>query len=160
MHKGQAGRPRTSTSETSSVGVLDAFTLSPQKSTSQSARETGGSRASLDRILQRAKWKVYILQILHTLNQNDPFKRIKFSEWYLVHDENDVNFVSQVMWSLLLMGLPQERGVQMSGEKKIGLQEALDLLQNLPSVMSDVQTDNFSDEEVPANNLLEFSLDS
>ncbi|GFX31509.1 hypothetical protein TNCV_1781051 [Trichonephila clavipes] len=40
------------------------------------------------------------------------------------------------------------------------LQDTLDLLHNLPSEISDVLTDDFSDEEVPANNLLEFSLDS
>ncbi|GFV35070.1 hypothetical protein TNCV_2304221 [Trichonephila clavipes] len=46
-------------------------------------------------------------------------------------------------------------------EKKAqSLQEALDLLQNLPSEISDVLTNDFSDEEVPANNLLECSLDS
>ncbi|GFY27238.1 hypothetical protein TNCV_2068591 [Trichonephila clavipes] len=45
-------------------------------------------------------------------------------------------------------------------KKKLSLQEALDLLQNLPSEISDVLTDDFSDEEVPANYLLKFSLDS
>ncbi|GFT69096.1 hypothetical protein TNCV_3904901 [Trichonephila clavipes] len=45
-------------------------------------------------------------------------------------------------------------------KKKISLQEALDLLQNLPSEISDVLTNDFSWEEVPANNLLEFLLDS
>ncbi|GFX41727.1 hypothetical protein TNCV_388401 [Trichonephila clavipes] len=47
-----------------------------------------------------------------------------------------------------------------SGEKKKqNLQEALDLLQNLPSQISDILTDAFSEEEIPANNLLEFSLE-
>ncbi|GFT94025.1 hypothetical protein TNCV_3219521 [Trichonephila clavipes] len=45
-------------------------------------------------------------------------------------------------------------------KKKFSLQEALDLLQNLPSEISDVLTDDFSDEEVPANNLLGLSSDS
>ncbi|GFX51972.1 uncharacterized protein TNCV_3063891 [Trichonephila clavipes] len=39
------------------------------------------------------------------------------------------------------------------------LQEALNSLQNVPSKISDVLADDFS-EEVPSNNLLEFSLDS
>ncbi|GFX82343.1 integrase catalytic domain-containing protein [Trichonephila clavipes] len=47
-----------------------------------------------------------------------------------------------------------------SGTKKLGLQEALDFLQNLPSEICDVLTDYFSDEEVPADHLLEISLDS
>ncbi|GFV00283.1 hypothetical protein TNCV_2117371 [Trichonephila clavipes] len=47
-----------------------------------------------------------------------------------------------------------------SGKKKLCLREALDLLQNLLSEINDVLTDDFSDEKVPANYLLEFSLDS
>ncbi|GFW11300.1 hypothetical protein TNCV_3808201 [Trichonephila clavipes] len=49
---------------------------------------------------------------------------------------------------------------EMSEKKELCLQEALDLLQNLPFEISDVLADDFSEEEVPANNLLEFSLDS
>ncbi|GFX62442.1 hypothetical protein TNCV_412841 [Trichonephila clavipes] len=45
----------------------------------------------------------------------------------------------------------------MARKKKLSLQEALDLLHNLPSEISGVLTDAFSEEEVPANNLLEFS---
>ncbi|GFX35110.1 hypothetical protein TNCV_2330501 [Trichonephila clavipes] len=45
-------------------------------------------------------------------------------------------------------------------KRKPRLQEALDLLQNLPSEISDALTDDFSDEEVTANNLLGFSIDS
>ncbi|GFU56837.1 hypothetical protein TNCV_2540071 [Trichonephila clavipes] len=43
---------------------------------------------------------------------------------------------------------------KMSGKKNLGLQEALDLLQHLSSEISDVLTNEFSDEELPANNLL------
>ncbi|GFT55005.1 hypothetical protein TNCV_2325191 [Trichonephila clavipes] len=46
---------------------------------------------------------------------------------------------------------------RMSGKKKSCLQETLDLLQNLLSEINDVLTDDFSDE-VPANYLLEFSI--
>ncbi|GFX57765.1 hypothetical protein TNCV_1495261 [Trichonephila clavipes] len=48
----------------------------------------------------------------------------------------------------------------MPGKKKISIQEALDLLQNLPSESSYALTDDSSEEKVPASNLLEFSLDS
>ncbi|GFX35749.1 hypothetical protein TNCV_745421 [Trichonephila clavipes] len=47
---------------------------------------------------------------------------------------------------------------QMSEKKKLCHQEALDLLQNLLSEINAVLTDDFSDEEVPENYLLEFSL--
>ncbi|GFW65172.1 transposable element Tc1 transposase [Trichonephila clavipes] len=47
--------------------------------------------------------------------------------------------------------------VQRSLEKrKLNLQEALNLLQKLPSEISDALTDYSSDEEVPENNLLGF----
>ncbi|GFW24214.1 hypothetical protein TNCV_1847731 [Trichonephila clavipes] len=47
-----------------------------------------------------------------------------------------------------------------SGIKKFSLQEALDLLQNLPPEISDVLTEDISEEEVRTNNLLKFSFDS
>ncbi|GFT28977.1 hypothetical protein TNCV_3586391 [Trichonephila clavipes] len=45
-------------------------------------------------------------------------------------------------------------------KKKPSLQEALDLLQNLPSESSDALTDDSSDEDDPANYQLEFSLNT
>ncbi|GFW91664.1 hypothetical protein TNCV_4500831 [Trichonephila clavipes] len=47
-----------------------------------------------------------------------------------------------------------------SEKKNLSLQETLDLLQNLPSEISDELTHDFSDEEVPTKTLQEFSLDS
>ncbi|GFW51047.1 uncharacterized protein TNCV_3593291 [Trichonephila clavipes] len=47
-----------------------------------------------------------------------------------------------------------------SRKKKLSLQEALDLLQNLPSKSSDALTDDSSVEDVPVNYPLEFSLNS
>ncbi|GFW47173.1 hypothetical protein TNCV_56261 [Trichonephila clavipes] len=47
-----------------------------------------------------------------------------------------------------------------SRKKKPSLQEALDLLQNLPSESIDALADDSSDEDVPANYLLEFPLNS
>ncbi|GFX30544.1 hypothetical protein TNCV_3461951 [Trichonephila clavipes] len=45
-------------------------------------------------------------------------------------------------------------------KKPPSLQEALDLLQNLPSESNDALTDDSSDEDVPTNYLLKFSLNS
>ncbi|GFX33964.1 hypothetical protein TNCV_911671 [Trichonephila clavipes] len=47
-----------------------------------------------------------------------------------------------------------EAYVRKSGKKKLSLQDGLNLLPNLPTDISDVLTDDFSDEEVPANNPL------
>ncbi|GFU00674.1 hypothetical protein TNCV_4818381 [Trichonephila clavipes] len=49
--------------------------------------------------------------------------------------------------------------LRVSGKRKIILQKALNLSQNLLSESSHALTDNSSDEEVPANYLLKFSLD-
>ncbi|GFW55559.1 hypothetical protein TNCV_119431 [Trichonephila clavipes] len=46
------------------------------------------------------------------------------------------------------------------GKKKFSFNEALDLLQNLPSESSDALIGDSSDEEVPANYVLDCSLDS
>ncbi|GFV06830.1 hypothetical protein TNCV_2331841 [Trichonephila clavipes] len=46
----------------------------------------------------------------------------------------------------------------MSRKKKPSLQEALDLLQTLPSESSDALTNDSSDKDVPANYLLKFSF--
>ncbi|GFT27246.1 hypothetical protein NPIL_554231 [Nephila pilipes] len=48
----------------------------------------------------------------------------------------------------------------MSRKKKLSLQEAFNFLQSLPSESSDALSDDSSDEEFTANNLLEFSSDS
>ncbi|GFY36159.1 DUF4817 domain-containing protein [Trichonephila clavipes] len=110
MHKGRSGWPRTSTSETSSVAVLESFTL---VLASHCTRGTCMNKASVDRIFQRTKCKIYeSQQLLHTLNKNDADRRIQFCEWYLTQVEYHGNFVSLGMWSLLLMWLLQERGTQ------------------------------------------------
>lgn len=98
MHKGRSGQSLTATSEASSVQVLDSFTCSPRKSRQQYSRETGVSRASVSRILHRRKWKAYIPQLLHALNEDNLDRRIQFCEWYLAQVEKDANFVSQVLW--------------------------------------------------------------
>ncbi|GFU98610.1 hypothetical protein TNCV_3654411 [Trichonephila clavipes] len=87
------------------------FSPSPQKSTSQCARDTGVSSDSIGRILQRVKCKVCLPQLLHSPNEDDPDGRTPCCEWYLKQVENDAHFVSKGMWSLFITGLSEERGV-------------------------------------------------
>ncbi|GFY14828.1 hypothetical protein TNCV_648711 [Trichonephila clavipes] len=49
---------------------------------------------------------------------------------------------------------------RVSRKKKLSLQEVLDLLQNLASESSDALTYDSSDEDIPANYLMEFLLNS
>ncbi|GFS74525.1 hypothetical protein TNCV_458631 [Trichonephila clavipes] len=45
-------------------------------------------------------------------------------------------------------------------KRKFSLQEVLDLLQNLPSEISEVLTEDSSDDEVTENNVLKFLADA
>jgi hypothetical protein len=60
VQKQRSGRSCTATSPSSSAMVLEQCTRSPQKSAKQIARDTGITRSSIQRILKRAKWEVYM----------------------------------------------------------------------------------------------------
>ncbi|GFV20973.1 uncharacterized protein TNCV_2280171 [Trichonephila clavipes] len=67
------------------------------------------------------------------------------------NDPEDTRTVSNPEASHLLSSIKLDIKI---GKMQLNIQEALDLLQNLPSEICDVLTE----EEIPANNLLEFSL--
>jgi hypothetical protein len=46
------------------------------------ARETGIRRASEYWILKTAKWKCYVLRLLHAMVEDDPDRRAEFCEWF------------------------------------------------------------------------------
>jgi hypothetical protein len=49
--------------------VMQQFTRSPQKSTKHCVRGTGIDRSSVQRILKRSKWKIYIPRLLHAMTE-------------------------------------------------------------------------------------------
>ena len=99
VHKGRSGVPCTAKSPASSAKVLEQFTRSPQTSTQQCARETGASRTSIWRILETARWKVFILRLLHALNEDDPDRRVRYCEWFQNMVRGDEEFVGKMVWS-------------------------------------------------------------
>ncbi|XP_053434088.1 uncharacterized protein LOC128576103 [Nycticebus coucang] len=99
VHKGRSGRPRTATSPAVSALVLEQFTRSPHKSTKQCARETGISRTSIRRILKTAKWEVVVPRLLHSLNEDDPDRRVQYCEWFQNMVHVDEEFVGKMVWS-------------------------------------------------------------
>lgn len=99
VHKGRSGRPRVSTSPDISDEILDRFTQSPRKSIRQCSRETGISRASVQRILKQAQWKCYIPTLLHAMNEDDPDRRLEFCEWLLEKEAEDPQFWEKIVWS-------------------------------------------------------------
>jgi len=100
VHKGRSGKPLTATSPASSSAmVLERFTTSPQKSATQCAWEIGVCSTSVRRILKAFKWKVYILRLLHAINDDDLDRRMQFCEWFQQMVNEDEEFVMQIVWS-------------------------------------------------------------
>jgi len=99
VHRGRSRRPLTATSPASSAMFLERFTMSPRKSATQCARETGVSSTSVRRILKAFKWNVYIPRVLHTINDDDPDHWMQFCEWFQQMVNEDEEFVTKIVWS-------------------------------------------------------------
>ncbi|KAJ4430364.1 hypothetical protein ANN_22580 [Periplaneta americana] len=97
VYKGRSGRPRIS-SPASSAMVLERFEHSPKKSTKHCVRD-GISRTSVRRIINTAKLKVFIPQLLNALNEDDPDRRMQYCEWFRNMVQEDEVFVGKVVWS-------------------------------------------------------------
>jgi hypothetical protein len=67
--KQRSERSCTATSPFSSAVVLEQCTRSLQTSAQQFARDTGITRSSIQRVLKRAKWKVYIPRLFVTYHE-------------------------------------------------------------------------------------------
>ena len=85
----QAPRPR--------LWFWSIFEHSPQKSTKQCARETGIIRTSVRRIIKTAKLKVFILRLLHAVNEDDSDRRMQYCEWFWNMVQEDEAFVGKVV---------------------------------------------------------------
>ena len=57
------------------------------------------SSTSVRRILKAVKWKVYIPRLLHTINDDDPDRRMQFCEWFQQMVNEDEEFVTKIVWS-------------------------------------------------------------
>ncbi|GFV39476.1 hypothetical protein TNCV_1372551 [Trichonephila clavipes] len=81
-----------------------------------------------------------------------------------LHHQNPPTWTGVELATLGAEGQRQTKHATLTAPKQNwqekSLQEALDFLQNLPSESSEVLTVDSSDEDVPANYLLEFSLNS
>jgi len=72
---------------------------SPRKSAEQCARETAVSSTSVRRILKAFKWKLYILRLLHAINDDETDRRMQFCEWFQQMVNEDEEFVMKIVWS-------------------------------------------------------------
>ncbi|GFU64820.1 hypothetical protein TNCV_272051 [Trichonephila clavipes] len=101
-------------------------------------------------------WNFFVLQIWSLRGQLPLKDQWKLTLHKFVRKSAGVGGAPAVTNELWTKTFPQRNAVNfiiMSGKKRIKLHEALDLLQNLPSKISDVLADDFSAEEAIANNL-------
>jgi hypothetical protein len=56
-------------------------------------------RSTVQRILQRAKWKIYVPRLLHAANEDDPDRSVQFCEWFQHKAHEYEGFVSKIVWS-------------------------------------------------------------
>jgi hypothetical protein len=82
-----------------SAVVLQQFIQSPKQSVRWCARETGISRTSLHRILKTAKWKCYVLRLLHAMVEDYPHHRAESCQWFQRKVDEDAQFVDLTVWS-------------------------------------------------------------
>ncbi len=72
--------------------VLQAVQQS-HKSTRRLSGQLGISRTTFRRILKNAQLRLYRPELLQKLSEDDPDRRIEFSEWFLEQKELDDQFV-------------------------------------------------------------------
>ena len=78
VFKGRCGRKRNSTDNESADAVVQVFARSPKKSLRQCSREIGIEKSCVHRIFRAQKWKPSISRLVHTLNEDDPDRRLQF----------------------------------------------------------------------------------
>ena len=97
--KGQCGRERSSTDNESVDAVMQVFARSPKKSLRQCSREIAMEKSSVHRILRAQKLKPYISRLVHALNEDNPYRRLQFCEWFLHKCDESEDFQNLIVWS-------------------------------------------------------------
>ena len=82
---------RSSSDNESADAVMQVFARSPKKSLRQCFRVIGIKKSSIHRIFRTQKLKPYIPRLVHSLNEDDPDKRLQFCEWD--------DFQDSIVWS-------------------------------------------------------------
>ena len=75
------------------------FARSPKKSLREFSRETDIEKSSVHRILRAQIWRSYILILVHALNEEYPYRRLKFCEWFLHKCDEREDFKDSIAWS-------------------------------------------------------------
>ena len=71
----------TASDEGTTAKILALNTQSATKSVRRLFAESGISKSSLSRILKTSKWHPYKLHMAQHMGEDDPDRRMEFSEW-------------------------------------------------------------------------------
>lgn len=99
LDKPRSGRPRTATTEETSLNVLLSVHENPHISTTQIALNENVSRRSVSRMLKLEKFHPYKIQLVHELVDDDYDRRLEFCEDMMERCVSDNTFCSNIIFT-------------------------------------------------------------
>jgi len=93
----RSGRPTSITTEENMELVSESYTLNPQKSQRRAAHDLDISRSSVRRIMKELNLKPYKPRLLQALNEDDPDRRLEFSQWVLDSIREDPIILDRIL---------------------------------------------------------------
>ncbi|CAF4924080.1 unnamed protein product, partial [Rotaria sp. Silwood2] len=95
----RSGRPTSITTEENMQLVSESYTLNPQKSQRHAAHDLDISRSSVRRIMKELNLKPYKSRLLQALHEDDPDRRLEFSQWALDSIREDPIILDRILWT-------------------------------------------------------------
>lgn len=92
-------RNKTITNENNTIAVLGTIAYDPHISTRQIEQDSGISRNSIHRILQRNKFHPYHVSLHQELHGTDFDNRVRFCQWFLHQIGNNNSFLQNVLFT-------------------------------------------------------------
>lgn len=85
--------------EDQEIDIIAYFSSNPRSSIRKTSAITGLPRTSIDRILEKHNWHPFCIHGLQALHPSDFNRRVAFSNWLLIQQDTDSNFVKNIMWT-------------------------------------------------------------
>lgn len=92
------GRNRLYT-EDQETDIIAYFCANPRTSIRQASTDVGLPRTYIHRILEKYNWHPFCIHGLQKLYPSDFHRRVAFSNWLLIQEDTNVNFVKNIMWT-------------------------------------------------------------
>lgn len=85
--------------EGNEITILAYFRVYPNASLRDAEREIGLPKSSIANILHKHNFKPYSIHLVQNLKQTDFQRRINFCEFILIKNQEDENFLKNIIWS-------------------------------------------------------------